>query len=76
MRIYAVFVYLFLYAPIGIYPGGAWSFIWASDAHVDPRSPDAVRAAAVTRGCDWYNAAVHHGAFAVPNQVRRALGEA
>ena len=62
-----------LYAPVGIYPGGAWSFIWASDAPVDPRTPDEDRVAQVSGSCDWYNEDVHDGAFAMPNAVRRAL---
>lgn len=62
-----------LYAPVGIYPGGAWSFIWASDSTADPRSPQTDRVSAIVDGCAWYNAEVHAGAFAVPNSVRAAL---
>ncbi len=62
-----------LYAPVGIYPGGAWSFVWAGDGSVDPRRPNAGRVAAVVDTCSWYNDDIHVGSFAVPNSVCVAL---
>lgn len=62
-----------LYAPVGIYPGGAWSFIWATSGAANPRSPDRARVGDVAATTSWYNEDVHRGAFAVPNVVKLAL---
>ena len=56
------------------YPGGLWSFGFASRrfcpvADFDPRR---VRAAALA--CRYYNAAVHRAAFALPGFIDAALG--
>ncbi len=63
-----------LYAPVGLYPGGAWSWTLGTSgiASLDVPRPD--RLATLDRECEWYNKAIHLGALAVPNRVAVALG--
>lgn len=60
------------YGPVGIYPGGAWSWAYASSV-VDPMAFDPARVARVEGYADYYNRDIHRGAFAVPNALRRRI---
>lgn len=60
------------FGPVLIYPGGSWSWTFASDA-LDPMQPRAQRLEAVESGCRYYNRDIHRAAFAVPSYLRRAL---
>jgi spermidine synthase len=54
------------------YMGGIWTWTYASET----TRPDAIIESRVDRiepGCRYYNRDVHHGAFALPNYVRRRL---
>lgn len=52
------------------YPGGLWSFLWASNGAHPLRD---VRALEIG-DCEYYNSDVHHAAFALPEFQRKALG--
>lgn len=60
------------FAPVLIYPGGSWSWTFASDA-VDPLAPRDDRLREIEPRCRYYNAEIHRGAFAVPTYLRQAL---
>lgn len=60
------------YGTVMIYPGGAWSWTYASNS-VSPLDIIAERAAFVGEFTEIYNEDIHRGAFAVPNHIRRAL---
>jgi spermidine synthase len=62
------------YGTVTIYPGGAWSWIYASKG-VDPMAPLAERVARAEATAQVYNRDVHVGAFAVPTHIRRALAD-
>ncbi len=62
------------FAPVLIYPGGSWSWTFASET-VDPLVPRDDRLRAIEDGCRYYNRDIHRGAFAVPSYLRRALAE-
>ena len=60
------------YDTVSIYPGGTWSWIYASNG-VSPREPHMERVARVEAVTEIYNREMHHGVFAVPNYIRREL---
>lgn len=60
------------YGTVAIYPGGAWSWIYASHG-CDPMEIVHERAARVEPLTHIYNREVHRAAFAVPNHLRREL---
>ena len=61
------------YQGLMIYPGGEWSWIYATN-QVDYRNIQLERVKAVESTSRVYNRDVHQGAFAIPNHVRQALG--
>lgn len=61
------------YGPIGIYPGGAWSWVWATSGSARPDQPIAERVTRAEATSQYYNGQIQRGAFAVPNMVVRAL---
>lgn len=63
-----------LYGTVTIYPGGAWSWIFASKG-ADPLQPNEERVAAISKKTEIYNLEIHRGAFAVPNHIKRELEE-
>jgi len=54
-----------------VYPGGLWNLVLATGGD-DPAEVDPARVRALS-GCEWYDAAVHAAAFALPPAARRAL---
>lgn len=58
------------YDTVSIYPGGTWSWTYASKG-TSPREPIAERVARVEAVTDVYNLEMHHGIFAVPNALKR-----
>jgi len=63
------------YGTVTIYPGGAWSWTYASKpgtdgAHTAPLAIHEARAAHVESFAEVYNREVHRGAFAVPNNLK------
>ena len=57
------------------YPGGLWSFTFASKGHHPLHDFDAERVAASGLSFEYYNPAVHRAAFALPNfQLRNLEG--
>jgi spermidine synthase len=60
------------YQTVTIYPGGAWSWIYASKTR-NPFQIDEGRVAAIEAVTEIYNQDVHRGAFAVPNHIKRRL---
>ena len=60
------------YKGVVIYPGGEWSWTYASH-NVDPMYINLERASRVSKETHIYNEMVHRGAFAVPNHIRRVL---
>lgn len=62
------------FGPVPLYASGSWSWTICS-RDTDPRAPHDERAARLEASCVQYNRAVHRGAFAVPNELRRALGD-
>jgi len=60
------------FAPVLIYPGGSWSWTFASDA-VEPLAPREPRLHEIEGGCRYYNREIHRAAFAVPTYLRQAL---
>lgn len=60
------------YGTVMMYPGGLWSWVYASRATqpTDLKEDRLNRIAATT---DIWNKAIHHGAFAVPNRLAHAL---
>ncbi len=61
------------YAAVSIYPGGAWSWVWASQDRL-PLEPDEARARLVEESSWYYHREIHRAAFAVPLHLRRILG--
>ncbi|MBU0552844.1 polyamine aminopropyltransferase [Myxococcota bacterium] len=62
------------YAPVTLYPGGAWSWIWAAQAGVDRDALDAARLAVIEPDCKQYHGGAHAGLFAViPNDILKAI---
>ena len=62
------------YGTVSIYPGGAWSWVYASQS-VDPLEILDDRIAPIEAITEIYNREIHRGAFAVPNHIRRGLEE-
>lgn len=60
------------YETVSIYPGGAWSWIYASKG-TSYREPFIARIERVEAVTEIYNREMHLGVFAVPNFIRRAL---
>ena len=56
------------------YPGGLWSFGFASRGRCPLGDYDPQRVAAAGLACRYYNPAVHRAAFALPGFVEEALG--
>jgi spermidine synthase len=65
-------LHLYLF-PTLTYPGGLWSFGFASRGLCPVGDFDADRLAAAHLSCRYYNAAVHRGAFALPGLFLEAL---
>lgn len=61
-----------LYGTVSIYPGGAWSWIFASKG-ANPLEPNPARVDAISQITQIYNADIHRAAFAVPNHIQREL---
>ncbi|MBI3564533.1 MAG: polyamine aminopropyltransferase, partial [Elusimicrobia bacterium] len=55
------------------YPGGLWAFTYASKGLRPVKDFRPARVAAAKLPLKWYNAAVHAGAFALPEFLRKAL---
>jgi spermidine synthase len=62
------------YGSVGIYAGGPWSWTYASN-NVSPKDIIDERVEFIQEQTHIYNRDVHLGAFAVPNHIRRALGD-
>ncbi|AWV88880.1 polyamine aminopropyltransferase [Bradymonas sediminis] len=60
------------YGTVTIYPGGSWSWTYASKS-VSPRDIIRERVDFISEFTEIYNEDIHHGAFAIPNHIRRAL---
>jgi spermidine synthase len=56
------------------YPGGLWTFTYASKGIRPVRNFQPQRVKAAKLPLKWYNAEVHAGAFALPEFIRKALG--
>lgn len=63
------------YGTVTIYPGGAWSWIYASNTRNPLTDVNEERAKFVESYAFLYNRDIHRGAFAVPNHVRKALAK-
>jgi len=57
---------LYYLGPVPTYPGGLWCYVFLSD-QVDPRKGPRKN---VPRKLKYYNADVHHGAFALPEFLK------
>jgi spermidine synthase len=55
------------------YPGGLWSFTWASMRRHPLRHFDSRRVARARLPLRWYNAGIHRAAFALPEFLREAV---
>lgn len=62
------------YGTVSIYPGGAWSWVYASQG-VNPMEIIEERLEPIEAITEIYNRDVHRGAFAVPNHIRQGLQE-
>jgi spermidine synthase len=60
------------YNTVTMYPGGAWSWVYASPT-VNPLAIIEERAVHAESWTMFYNRDLHRGVFAVPNHIRRAL---
>jgi spermidine synthase len=60
------------YGNVMIYPGGFWSWTYASNA-VSPKEIIDARVEFISEITEIYNRDIHLGAFAIPNHIRRAL---
>lgn len=56
------------------YPGGLWSFAFASKGPHPFAQVSAARSEALEAQCSYYNGALHRAAFALPTFMRRAVG--
>jgi spermidine synthase len=56
------------------YPGGLWSFSFASKKYHPLRDFDAARVAASGLEFDYYNSGIHTGAFSLPSFMLKELG--
>lgn len=61
------------HAPVIAYPSGWWSFAWASNQVHPLTTFDDARADLLSPQLKYYNAAIHKGAFALPNFVKQRL---
>ncbi len=61
------------FGPAPIYSGGTWSWTCAGDS-IAPKTLREGRLEAIEAGCKYYNRDIHRGAFALPNDLRKALG--
>ncbi|MDK9701005.1 MAG: polyamine aminopropyltransferase [bacterium] len=59
-------------ASIPTYPSGLWSFAYASET-VNPLAVNLERAHEITKGCKYYNTAIHAAAFALPTHLHWEL---
>jgi spermidine synthase len=60
------------YGVVSVYPGGAWSWIYASHG-VRHDQPIEARVARLEDATEHYHRGTHHAAFVPPNHIRRAL---
>lgn len=58
---------------IPTYPSGSWCWAYASNDRKRDDFVDAKRLAEISRGCRYYNAGVHDGAFRLPTFAARAV---
>jgi spermidine synthase len=61
------------FGPMPIYPSGAWSWTLAHDGPTRLERTD--RVARIEPICKYYNRQIHRAAFALPNDILRALKE-
>ncbi|GAB4254578.1 MULTISPECIES: spermidine synthase [Deferrisoma] len=61
-------------ASVPTYPGGAWSFGFASKGPNPLDGPDAKRVAAMDGGFRYYNPEIHTACFTLPTYFREAIG--
>ena len=70
----AVFPQSYLYSFSNLtYPGGLWSFTFATKKHHPTKSFNAERVENSGLTFDYYNAALHNAAFALPSFVKKGL---
>ena len=62
------------YKCVGIYPGGEWSWTYASNG-ANPLEIQSERMARIAPHTHIYNEAVHLGAFAIPNHIRKVIAQ-
>ena len=67
-------LHMYLY-PMLVYPGGLWSFGFASKRLCPIRDFDPDRVAGAGLQTRYYNAAVHRSAFVLPTFIKEALAE-
>ena len=58
---------------IPVYPSGTWSFAYASKGPDPLGELDAARVTKIADGCNYWNAEIHRGSFALPTYARREL---
>jgi spermidine synthase len=63
------------YGPVSIYPGGAWSWVWATNGRAVPDQPIRGRLRQLERRTHYFNRGILRGAFGVPNHILQALEE-
>jgi spermidine synthase len=61
------------FAPVPLYPGGGWSYTYATE-EIDPLRLIEPRVERAEKHCRYYNREIHRGAFAVPNNLKSLLG--
>jgi spermidine synthase len=61
------------YGGVMIYPGGAWSWVYASQG-TDHQAIVTARAERIEQESMVYTREVHRGSFAIPNHIRRLIG--
>jgi spermidine synthase len=60
------------FGPVPLYPGGGWSYTYASQ-QVDPMHIIEERVERAESRCRYYNREIHRGAFAVPSNIKPLL---
>jgi spermidine synthase len=60
------------FAPVPIYPGGGWSYTYATE-DIDPFGVVESRLTHAEARCRYYNREIHRGSFAVPNSLKSLL---
>lgn len=64
----------FYTSSVPTYPGGLWSFAFASKGPHPHMGIDAGRLEALEPACGYYNGALHRAAFALPTFLKRIVG--